>query len=403
MAGDHAVFINDRRELKAHLADIDVDKGAYPFLLPKGRFQCLKLKRIPCRAAHIIKQEMLSKGGEAAIGRQAMTAAGFSEGYTDILLMGTAKQYQMLVEKLKIQPFGLNKTAIVIETLMANLDKNQWTLVLPKGEKIELGHKTLVMGILNLTPDSFSDGGKYENTKKALAHAEAMISAGADCIDVGAVSSRPQGVLADENTEIERILPVIKELVKTVPSQVYISVDTFRAKTAAACLKLGVHIINDIGRLQMDKEMGAVIKDFASPVVLMHNRMHLNAEQPYEDLVADIIGELSASIGEAVDSGIEENKIMVDPGLGFGKTVKENLALVKCLADFKSLGRPILIGASRKNFIGQTLNLEVAERLEGSLAVAAAAIMNGAHLIRTHDVQATKRLAVMLDAVKNHG
>lgn len=403
MTGNHAVFINDRRALRSHLTDIGVDAGSYEFLLPKGSFRYIKLKHIPCRAAHIIKQEMLSKGGEAAIGRQAMEAEGFASGHTDVLLMGTLKHFRQLVNKLQRQPFGLQRVAADIERIIANIEKECRSVSLPDGQKIELGRKTIIMGILNVTPDSFSDGGKYKNLQEALTRAEAMTAAGADIIDVGAVSSRPQAELADEQTELQRLLPVVEQLRQILPGNIYISIDTFRAKVAAACLARGAHIINDIGRLQLDKELGPVLRDFQAPVVLMHNRLQFNRGLGYADLMADIISELSQSVQEAIDLGIGEEKIIIDPGLGFGKTVQQNCAILNRLADLRSLGMPILAGVSRKDFIGQTLGLEVTDRLEGSLAAAAAAIINGAHIIRVHDVQASKRVALMLDAVKQYG
>lgn len=392
MSGSHVTLIRNQQEARRVLEEIGVDPGAYPYLLPKANFYCIKLKDISFRGANIIKQEMLSKGGEAAIPRQALSG----EGAGDVLLMGTLKHYRLLIRKLKVQPFGLKKVAVEIENILAALEARQQTIELPHGKSLKLGERTLIMGILNVTPDSFSDGGKYLNPDQAVKRAREMIDEGADIIDIGAASSRPDSVMAGEEEEIQRLLPVMDTL---AVEDIIISIDTFRGEVARAALENGAHIINDIGSLQLDSELLPVLVEKQAPVILMHNRMQIRAGEPYQDLIADIITELEYAIKQAVDAGLPDEKIIIDPGIGFGKTLEGNRLLLKRLADFRSLGKPILIGASRKSFIGQTLGLEVNERLEGSLAAVAIAIMNGADIVRVHDVKASKRLASMTDAV----
>jgi dihydropteroate synthase len=392
LSGSHVTLIRNQQEARRVLEEIGVDPGAYPYLLPKANFYCIKLKDISFRGANIIKQEMLSKGGEAAIPRQALSG----EGAGDVLLMGTLKHYRLLIRKLKVQPFGLKKVAVEIENILAALEARQQTIELPHGKSLKLGERTLIMGILNVTPDSFSDGGKYLNPDQAVKRAREMIDEGADIIDIGAASSRPDSVMAGEEEEIQRLLPVMDTL---AVEDIIISIDTFRGEVARAALENGAHIINDIGSLQLDSELLPVLVEKQAPVILMHNRMQIRAGEPYQDLIADIITELEYAIKQAVDAGLPDEKIIIDPGIGFGKTLEGNRLLLKRLADFRSLGKPILIGASRKSFIGQTLGLEVNERLEGSLAAVAIAIMNGADIVRVHDVKASKRLASMTDAV----
>ncbi|MDD4801776.1 MAG: dihydropteroate synthase [Syntrophomonas sp.] len=268
---------------------------------------------------------------------------------------------------------------------------------LAHSRSMELGKKTLIMGILNVTPDSFSDGGRFFNHRDAIEHALQMVSDGADIIDVGGASSRPGGVIADEQEELHRVLPIVKEL---AAQGIIISVDTFRARVAQETLALGAHLINDIGSLAMDPELLDVIIQWQAPVVIMHNRLQLNPGEGYINLIADIIRDLERSITRAVAAGLDEDRIIIDPGLGFGKNEGQNRLLLKRLQEFKNLGKPILIGASRKKFIGSTLNLELDQRLEGSLAVAAIAIMNGADIIRVHDVRESVRVARMTDAVR---
>lgn len=392
MQGHHAVLIRDLNEAKYFIESVGADERAPLYMAPKAVYRCIKLKRIPCIAANLIKQEMLSKGGEAAVSRESL----FGEGYTDVLLMGTIKHYRQLIKKLRLQPFGLKELAEEIQAIIDNLEAKTSIINLANGKSLEIGSRTLIMGILNITPDSFSDGGKYYDPKEAIKRAEEMLDEGVDIIDIGGASSRPNSEMADEEEECKRILPVVKELAN---QDVIISVDTFRGKVAEACLDKGAHIINDIGRLQLDDNLLPVLVEHKAPVILMHNRMQFRQGEPYEDLISDIIEELQESVDQALRAGIEKDQIIIDPGVGFGKTVAENRLIIKRLWEFKSMGFPILLGASRKSFIGKTLNLEVDDRLEGSLAVATIGIMNGADIIRVHDVKASKRIAMMTDAV----
>ncbi len=268
---------------------------------------------------------------------------------------------------------------------------------LAHGRSLELGKKTLIMGILNVTPDSFSDGGRFFDPNYAVEHALQMVEDGADIIDVGGASSRPNSIMVEENEELRRIIPVVKMLAE---KNVLLSVDTFRGRVAEEALAQGAHLINDIGSFEMDPELLNVLCKWQAPVVLMHNRMQVKPGEVYNDLVADIILDLQYSIARAVAAGLREDLIIVDPGIGFGKNPGENRLLLKRLQEFRSMGRPLLIGASRKNFIGKTLNLEIDERLEGSLAVVAVAIMNGADIVRVHDVKESVRVARMTDAVR---
>jgi len=392
-----AVFISNLQEARYYIDQIGAAEEAYLFMAPKAVHRCILLKDIPCRWANIIKQEMLAKGGEAAVSRESL----YAEGDTDILLMGTFKQYRLLIKKLNMQPDFLKKLGQEIRAIIDNLEPNPFTMELAGGKTLELGVRTLIMGILNITPDSFSDPGHYFNKEAALARAMEMVEQGADIIDVGGASSRPDSSMAEAEEELNRVLPLIKSLVR---EEVIISVDTFRGVVARECLAAGAHIINDIGGLQMDQELLPILADFKAPVILMHNRLQYNRGLPYQDLLSDIIGELGASIKQAVNGGLKPEQIIIDPGIGFGKDRQQNLTLLKRLGDFKTLGKPILIGASRKDFIGRVLNAEIAGRLEGTMAVTAAGIMNGADIIRVHDVKENVKVAQMTDAIVHaHG
>ena len=261
--------------------------------------------------------------------------------------------------------------------------------------ELPIGKKTLIMGILNVTPDSFSDGGRFYRIDDALRQAEKMVADGADIIDIGGESTRPYGnskpVSAEE--EMERILPVIEVLVKELP--VPISVDTYKARTAEAALRLGAGIINDVWGLQGDKEMAGVVAKYGAPVMVMHNQ-----DQPgYTNLMAEIVAFLARSIDIAAEAGIPKERVIVDPGIGFGKTRADNIMVIRCLRQLEALGCPILLATSRKTFIGTTLNLPPTERVEGTAATVAIGIANGADIVRVHDVKEMSRVAKMADAL----
>jgi len=256
------------------------------------------------------------------------------------------------------------------------------------------------MGILNVTPDSFYDGGRYTDPRKAIQRAKEMISQGADILDIGGESTRPGAEPVSPEIELSRVLPIIKELAKEV--EVPISIDTYKASVAAAALSNGAAMVNDISGLRFDSQMSRVIAEFQVPVVIMHtlDRPQVMQERIcYHDLMQDIIRYLKDSIDLGISAGISADMIIVDPGLGFGKEVSHNLTILRDLRRLEVLAKPIMIGASRKSFIGRVLDLPLEERLIGSLAAAAIAIFNGANIIRTHDVEETRQVARMVDAI----
>lgn len=258
----------------------------------------------------------------------------------------------------------------------------------------EWGKKTYIMGILNVTPDSFSDGGRFFDIDSALKHAAQMVDEGAHIIDVGGEATRPGfAVPITAEEEIERVIPVIQRLSKEI--DVPISVDTYKAKTAELAVKAGAHMINDIWGLKKDPEMASVVSSCKVPVCIMHNR----ANTEYDNLMEDILSDLGESVEIAIKAGINDENIILDPGIGFGKTWEQNITVMRNLEMLKKLGYPVLLGASRKNFIGRTLGLEVNERLEGTLAVTSIGIMKGVDIVRVHDVLQNARVAAMTDKI----
>lgn len=276
------------------------------------------------------------------------------------------------------------------------------------------GKRTYVMGIINVTPDSFSGDGlavldEAEVIEAAVAQARQFVADGADILDVGGESTRPGSTPVTAEDELNRIMPVIRALRQTVT--VPISVDTYRASVAEAALAAGADWINDVWGLRMDPEMAGLVARSGCPVVIMHNRSkpkdvaqekrlggHYVGVQ-YDDLINDVKRELQASIDLALAAGVQPGQIIIDPGIGFGKTVSQNLRLIAELDEFRSMGYPILLGTSRKSFIGYTLDLAPAERMEGTAATVAIGIDRGADIVRVHDVKAMVRVARMTDAI----
>ncbi|AJY74966.1 dihydropteroate synthase [Paenibacillus beijingensis] len=262
------------------------------------------------------------------------------------------------------------------------------------GVRLELGERTLIMGILNATPDSFSDGGRFDTVEKAVLHARRMVEEGADLIDIGGESTRPGSEAVAVEEELRRVIPVVEALRRALPG-VPLSIDTYKAETARQSLEAGAHIINDVWGLKGDGRMAAVAAEYGCPVILSHNR-HAG---DYIDLVGDVVADLKGSIALAKHAGVEEANIWLDPGIGFAKTYEDNLQLMGRLTELSALGYPVLLGTSRKRFIRHTLNLPVDDLVEGTAATVGAGIMQGCQIVRVHDVRAIKRFASMTDAI----
>ena len=278
----------------------------------------------------------------------------------------------------------------------------EWTTKSPQERcySLPVGKRAIIMGILNVSPDSFSGDG-ISAKDEALAMGGKLVREGADIIDVGGQSTKPGAGQISEEEEIKRTTPVIKKLAAGL--DVPVSIDTYKSAVAEKAFLSGAAILNDISGLRFDRRMAGLAAGFNVPVVLMHIRgtpeNMQKGEVFYEDVVESIKVYLKKSIEIAVEAGIPQDKIIIDPGIGFGKTVEHNLIILKRLKELGELGKPVLIGSSRKSVIGKVLNLPVEERLEGTAATIAVAIANGADIVRVHDVKEMKRVAVMTDAI----
>jgi dihydropteroate synthase len=280
------------------------------------------------------------------------------------------------------------------------LNRPRFNLRFPGGTALELGSVTRVMGVLNVTPDSFSDGGRFLDPDSAIRAAEALVEQGADIVDVGGESTRPGAESVDPDTESKRILGVIESIKRRC--RVAVSVDTRHAAVARRALEAGADMINDVSGFG-DPAMLPLLAQVDVPIVVMHTRgtpRTMQRETDYVDVIGSIVEFLQDARRQAATAGVSDDRIIVDPGIGFGKSTSGNLEVLERLAELGSVGRPVLVGASRKNFVGEVLRLPVEDRLEGSLAVAAFASAQGAHIIRAHDVAATWRAVRMIDAIR---
>ena len=269
------------------------------------------------------------------------------------------------------------------------------------GLRLELGRKTLVMGVLNVTPDSFSDGGRFFSPDRAFQYAEMMAAEGADLIDVGGESSRPGADPVSVEEEIRRVVPVIERIARQI--DLPISIDTCKAEVAWAAVSAGARLINDITALRHDPKMAEIVAGMKVPVVLMHMQgtpKTMQVDPTYDSIMDDLMRFFKERMDVAREAGIDEERIIIDPGIGFGKTTEQNLEILRSLYRLQDLHRPILVGSSRKSFIGHVLGLPVGDRLEGTTATVVAAVLAGVSIVRVHDVKAMTRVVRMADSIK---
>ncbi|MBP2640125.1 MAG: dihydropteroate synthase [Firmicutes bacterium] len=387
------IEISGIEQAQRELTRICCDPAGISIMAPKAVSRAIKIESVPVKAANLLKQTFLAKGGEVAVSRDT---ASFNAAKTDVLILATLKQYQQALSQLRQQPWGLPDLAEAILKVLSHQSQPIVRNYQSRNPPFQItSGKTLVMGILNITPDSFSDGGKYNNIDQAIRYAEAMVAEGADIIDIGAESTRPYGsqkISAEE--ELDRLLPLLNKLLTILP--VPVSIDTYKSVVAEEVLKLGVHLINDIWGLQGDANMASVAARYNVPVVIMHNQ---TGTEYNRDIMACINDFLQNSIQIGLKAGVAADNFIIDPGIGFGKTPQQNLAVMARLEELRALGCPILLGTSRKRFIGEALNLPMEERVEGTAATVALGITKGVNIVRVHDVKAIARVARMTDVL----
>ncbi|MBN1593392.1 MAG: dihydropteroate synthase [Candidatus Coatesbacteria bacterium] len=382
--------------LAREMSAIDVSDDGVDIMCDKADSLAIKVPALKAPAASILKQQMLSLGGDAAISRSVLTN---SSTITDVLLLGSASQFTRLIASLERQQFKLPALAEELGILIANYHKRPGVFV-AREKHVDLTSRTAIMGVLNVTPDSFSDGGKFFDQKSAVDRAVQMQEQGADIIDIGAESTRPGAEPVTAEEELARLLPVIGALKGTLHAM--ISVDTYKSEVAEAVLDAGADIINDISGLRFDRRIARLVAERKAGIVLMHIQgtpRNMQNSPFYRDLIGEVYASLAGSLDIAVDAGVDTASIAVDPGIGFGKTCEHNLRLINSLRTFSGLGVPVLLGTSRKSFIGQILGKGVEQRVMGSAASVAIGIMRGAKIVRVHDVAHIKDVCNIADAI----
>jgi len=396
---DRILSIKTMEQAKILLESINVSSNGVKAMSPKMFSRVILLKKINIGAANILKQEMLILGGDAAMSR------GIVEGElsnSDVVLIGEMTKFSKLRKRLKNYrkfdfPTILNRISKLIDIFQ---DKREFDFFL-NNDKLVL-KPTILMGIINVTPDSFSDGGMYNKLENSFEQVKKMISEGVDIVDIGGESTRPGAQSIGLETEIHRVIPLIKKIREKY--KIPISIDTNKSLVAEKAINSGADIINDISALRFDAKMIKVLqKNENVSIILMHMKgtPENMQEKPY---YKDVIQEISDFFEERIDfcknNGISEKRIIIDPGIGFGKRQEDNLKILQFLDEFHSFGVPILLGASRKSFINKIYSSDPPDRLSGSLATSALAFENGVQIVRVHDVKSHKELIKTLKAVK---
>ena len=376
-------------DIEEEMARLGADRDGIEKMLPTSTLHAVKLPGLPGPVARELKSLALCAGGAVAIASDVYFG---KDGDTDALLWGTPASIERLCAALRASRPEMVQVGGLIEDALRAFHGSRGTTKC-RGTVFEWGSRTYVMGIINVTPDSFSLDGLGDDVEAAVQLGRRMVAEGADVVDVGGESTRPGHTPISAEEELRRVLPVIRALAHELP--VPVSIDTHKAEVARQAVVAGASMVNDIWGLRADPEMAAVVAQADVPVVLMHNQDGTH----YRNLMDDVVSALGESIDLALSAGVKWDNIIIDPGIGFGKTWQQNLKVLARLAELKSLGRPILLGSSRKSTIGRVLDLPVDQRLEGTAATVAIGICNGADMVRVHDVKEMVRVARMTDAV----
>lgn len=383
--------------VESELLNVGFDNSYLPKAKDKYSFNLIKIYSLRSPAANILKQNALSKGADLGVARHVIDC---SYDFSDAILAATDKQLIEIIESIKNQDFGLKQLATELKTFLKNKYSEPRTLQI-KNKKFFWGTQTYIMGILNITPDSFSDGGKFLEIDQAVQAAGEILQHNATIIDIGGESTKPFSEPVDPDLQLQRIIPVVDEIIKQFPDAI-ISVDTRSSKVASEVIEHGVSIINDVSGLQYDPEMAKVIAQNKVPIVIMHSlsspdTMQNNPE--YVNLMDEITHFLIDTTEKALKKGILPENIILDPGIGFGKTIDHNLEIIQRISEIKSLGYPVLVGASRKSFIGKLLDCDVQSREEGTAAANAYLISQKVDILRLHDVKFHSKVIKLMDNI----
>ena len=365
-------------------------------MAPKALFKCIEIRGLTPLEATFLKQGILSKGGECALPMETFRGEAKE---VDAILMGTHYQLFELCKRLRKQPFALKRIPEELRRALKGFEGN-CSLLLKSGKKLKFGKRTRIMGVVNVTPDSFSDGGRFFDPETAIEHGLLLASQGADVLDIGGESTRPFAQPVTIDQELSRVIPVIKGLASKV--KVPISIDTYHPEVAKKAIKAGATIVNDVFGLR-SKGMAQLCAKEKVPVVIMHMQgepRNMQQDPSYVDVVGEVYDFLSAQSEAAIQAGVRPERIVIDPGIGFGKTLQHNLLLMKNVAELRSLGYPVLLGPSRKSFIAGVTKLPVDKRLYGTLGAVCTGALSGADMVRVHDVLEARQALDIVDAIK---
>lgn len=379
------------------LTSIGFERNYIDKILDKYSFNLIKICSLRSPAANILKQVALSKGGDLGVSAGTVNC---SLEHTDGLLVATDKQLKMIIESLKLQPYGLKDLANELQLYLSNKYAPLKPLAV-KEKTFYWGAKTHIMGILNVTPDSFSDGGKHCNIDAALNSVKEMVENGVDIIDIGPESTRPFAGPVDSEMQIDRAIPIIKEIRNQFPD-VTLSIDTRDHKVAFESINSGADIINDVSGLTYDSKMVKVASDTGAPLIIMHSQgtpENMQIKPSYKNLMDELCNFLIDKAEFAIENGVNPNKIILDPGIGFGKTTDHNLEIIQRVSEVKSLGYPVLVGVSRKAFIGKILDSEIDSREDGTAAANVYLASQGVDIIRVHDVERHSKIIQIADSI----
>jgi dihydropteroate synthase len=391
---------HSRRILEKHLSRARVDPEGIRIIEQKAENLIIRVDNVPAAAANIIKQQLLSLGGDAAVHRDVIKGKPEESA---VYIVANRRQISKLTGKLANQPFGLPGLGKEISKLLHTRNHPPERIKLKDGE-IDLTGGPVIMGVLNVTPDSFSDGGLYIEPEKSYERALEMVEEGASIIDVGGESSRPGSKGLSAREELERITPVLEMLAGKIP--VPLSIDTMKAEVARVAMESGASIINDISGLRHDPEMTQTAIETDAAVVVMHMQgtpETMQRNPHYEDPVSEILEWMDGRTKKLISLGFDNEKIIIDPGIGFGKRLRDNLDIIEEIGDFQSLGFPVLVGHSRKSFIGTITGRDTGERLWGGFAALGKCLDGGVQIARVHDVKETADFIRVWKAIERKG
>ena len=366
-------------------------------MLTKAEAVAVAMENVGRRQANLLKQEMLAAGGDVAVSHGVCAE---EVDQSSVVLVGTRRQFESLLVRLAEEPFDLPALAGELRAALDAYAQRHFEVRM-RDRLLAVGPKPAIVGIVNVTPDSFSDGGQFASPDAAIAHGRQLADEGADVLDIGGESTRPGSDPVSPEEELRRVIPVIKGLAGSV--RVPISIDTRRAQVAREAVAAGACLINDVTALRGDSDMARTVAETGAGIVLMHMLGEPKTMQDgpqYDNLMADICRFLRDAIRTARQAGVPDNAIIVDPGIGFGKTLEHNLAILARLGELRTLGRPIMVGPSRKRFIGQLTGIETPrERIYGTAAACAMAVAGGALLVRVHNVREVRQALAVATAV----